>query len=506
VMEIDIREGVIEELHQLTLEGQHTILKTDTSGQMDVQTGEDSEVLSEVHRDDVTIMKTHEDNVISDQSTHAPDTEVSAEANKPLQQPTNIAKGSRESTKSSGKEQASNVSSKDLKTQKVHTERIESTLRDFASTFDVSPKPEKDSSNEPMPVNPEDEVATLGTAKKVVTIILDVDPPTLPSDGSMHLTQCEGPEDSAYTGEISHSDIKSQQRSSSGTRKPDDQKPKRGHSDKSDVKSKVSELDKDKCKDQEEMGVIPLVESILHEQGQTTLTQMKTPDVRDIDIRTRDNEESHELTVESQHTNIETDTSTQLDVHTGEESDLGSMIHQYDVISVATGISESEKAQEDMQLRQTKTPFQLKTSEVMEINITKDEKEEPQQPTFGGQHAVMHADSSTQLDVHTGEESDLGSLIHQFDVISVATGISESEKGHIKAQEDMQLRQTLTPLQLKTSEVMEINITKDEKEEPQQPTFEDQHAVIHADTSSQMDVHTGEDSVLGSLLQQHDVT
>lgn len=184
-----------------------------------------------------------------------------------------------------------------------HTDNVEPTHS--PSDLDFRPKPEKDSSTQvfvPMVSYPENHHASSGNAKKVFTIILDVDSPTL-SSGRCHLLSYDnvsGPEDSS-TDEFSQSDVKHQQRSSSGTEKPEGQEAKEGLSEKDNVKSSSSET----------------------QPGQKEAIQTKPHEIMEIDIRKGEKEKQHEI--------IKAETSSQMDVHTGKNNDLGSIVHQKDV-------------------------------------------------------------------------------------------------------------------------------------------------------------------------------
>ncbi|XP_067239730.1 nesprin-2-like isoform X4 [Chanodichthys erythropterus] len=184
-----------------------------------------------------------------------------------------------------------------------HTDNVEPTHS--PSHLDFEPNPEKDSSTQAfvsMVSYPENHHASSGKVKKVFTIILDVDSPTLSSD-RCHLLlhdNVSGPEDSS-TDEFSQSDVKHQQRSSSGTEKPVGQEAKEGLSEKGNVKSSSSETQPD----------------------QKEAIQTKTHEIMEIDIRKGENEKRHEI--------IKAETSSQMDVQTGKDSDLGSIVHQKEV-------------------------------------------------------------------------------------------------------------------------------------------------------------------------------
>lgn len=186
-----------------------------------------------------------------------------------------------------------------------HTDDVELTHSDL--DLDFRPKPEKDSSTQafdPMLSYPEKHQESSGTAKKVFTIILDVDTPTLSSDRyqSLQETQCTGPEDST-TDEFSHSDVKNQQRISSGTEKPDGQMAELDLSEESHVKSGSSEMQPG--------------------QKAATLIQPQTPEIMEDDVQKDEKEKQHEVT--------DAETSSQMDVHTGEGDESGSVVHQQDV-------------------------------------------------------------------------------------------------------------------------------------------------------------------------------
>lgn len=196
----------------------------------------------------------------------------------------------------------------DLSTSEVqfnennHTDNVEPTHS--PSDLNFGPNPEKDSSTQAfvsMVSYPENHHASSGNAKKVFTIILDVDSPTLSSD-RCHLLHdnVSGPEDSS-TDEFSQSDVKHQQRSSSGTEKPVGQEAKEGLSEKDNVKSSSSES----------------------QPEQKEAIQTKTHEIMEIDIRKGENEKQHEI--------IKAETSSQMDVHTGKDNNLGSIVHQKEV-------------------------------------------------------------------------------------------------------------------------------------------------------------------------------
>ncbi|KAF4099427.1 hypothetical protein G5714_019553 [Onychostoma macrolepis] len=184
-----------------------------------------------------------------------------------------------------------------------HTNNIETTHSDLDLGF--RPKPGKDSSTQafvPMLSYPEKHQGSSGTAKKVFTIILDVDSPTLSSDRyqSLKETQCTGPEGST-TDEFSYSDVKNQQRSSSGTEKPEGQMAELDLSEESNVKSSRSEMQPG--------------------QKAATLIQLQTPELTEIDVQKDEKEKQHEVTG--------AETSSQMDVHTGERNE--SVVQQQDV-------------------------------------------------------------------------------------------------------------------------------------------------------------------------------
>ncbi|XP_016380976.1 nesprin-2-like [Sinocyclocheilus rhinocerous] len=186
-----------------------------------------------------------------------------------------------------------------------HTDTIEPTHS--ALDLDFRPKPEKDSSTQafdPMLFYPEKYQASSGTAKKVFTIILDVDTPTLSSDGyqSLQETQCTGPDDST-TDEFFHSDVKNQQKNSFGTEKHEGRTAELGLSEKFNVKSNSSEMQPG--------------------QKEAPLIQPQTPEIIEIDVQKDEKEKQHEVT--------DAEASSQMDVHTGEGSESGSVVHQQDV-------------------------------------------------------------------------------------------------------------------------------------------------------------------------------
>jgi len=165
--------------------------------------------------------------------------------------------------------------------------------------LDSRPKSEKNSSTQafsPTVSYPENHHASSGNAKKVFTIILDVDSPALSSDKCQLLSgdNVSAPEDSS-TDKFSQTEVKNQQR------KPECQGPKGGLSEKDDVKSSCSELQPER---KEEM-------------------QHKTHEIMEIYIQKCEKEKQHEI--------IEAETSSQMDFHTGEGNDLGSVVHQQDV-------------------------------------------------------------------------------------------------------------------------------------------------------------------------------
>lgn len=160
-------------------------------------------------------------------------------------------------------------------------------------------KPEKDSSTQafvPMVLYPENHHASSENAKKVFTIILDVDSPTLSSDRCQFLSgeNVSGPEDSS-TDKFSQTEVKNQQR------KPESQEAKGGLSEKDNVKSCSSEL----------------------QPGQKEVIQPKTHEIMEINIQKGEKEKQHEI--------IEAETSSQMDFQTGEGNNSGSVVHQQDV-------------------------------------------------------------------------------------------------------------------------------------------------------------------------------
>ncbi|XP_059369612.1 nesprin-2-like [Carassius carassius] len=186
-----------------------------------------------------------------------------------------------------------------------HTDNIEPTHSDL--DLDFRPKPEKDSSTQafdPMLSYPEKHQGSSGTANKVFTIILDVDTPELSSDRyqSLQETRCTGPEDST-TDEFSHSDVKNQQAISSGTEQPEGQMAELDLSEESNVKSSSSEIQPG--------------------QKASRLIQPQTPEITETDVQKDEKEKQHEVT--------DAETSSQMDVHTGEGNESGSIVHQQDV-------------------------------------------------------------------------------------------------------------------------------------------------------------------------------
>ncbi|KAK2883496.1 hypothetical protein Q8A67_017133 [Cirrhinus molitorella] len=160
-----------------------------------------------------------------------------------------------------------------------------------SAEVDFRPKPEEDLSTQafnPMLSYPEEHQASSGTAKKVFTIILDVDTPTLSS-------QCTGPKDSA-TDEFSPSDVKNQQRSSFGTEKPESQMAELDLSERSNVKTSSSEM----------------------QPGQP-----QTLEIMEIDFQKDEKEKQHEV--------IDAETPSQMDVCSGEGSESKSAVHQQTV-------------------------------------------------------------------------------------------------------------------------------------------------------------------------------
>ncbi|XP_052441872.1 nesprin-2-like isoform X3 [Carassius gibelio] len=185
-----------------------------------------------------------------------------------------------------------------------HTDNIEPTHSDL--DLDFRPKPEKDSSTQafdPMLSYPGKHQGSSGTAKKVFTIILDVDTPALSSDWyqSLQETRCTGPKDST-TDEFSHSDVKNQQAISSGTEQPEGQMAELDLSEEANVKSSSSEIQPG--------------------QKASRLIQPQTPEITETDVQ-KDKEKQHEVT--------DAETSSQMDVHTGESNKSGSVVHQQDV-------------------------------------------------------------------------------------------------------------------------------------------------------------------------------
>ncbi len=185
-----------------------------------------------------------------------------------------------------------------------HNDDVKPTHSDL--DLDFRPKPEKNSSTQafvPMLSYPKKHQGSSGTAKKVFTIILDVVTPALSSDRyqSLQETWCTVPEDST-TDEFSHSDVKNQHRISSDTEKPEGQMAELDLSEESNVKSSSSE--------------------ILPGQKAAMLVQPQTPEIMEIDVQ-KDEKEKHEVT--------DAETSSQMDVHTGEGNESGSVVHQQDV-------------------------------------------------------------------------------------------------------------------------------------------------------------------------------
>ncbi|XP_051954461.1 nesprin-2-like [Xyrauchen texanus] len=224
-----------------------------------------------------------------------------------------------------------------------HTDSVDPTQRDFALELDFRPKSEKDSSSptldsacfDPMVSHPGNDDGCRGTAKKVFTITLDVDSPTLQSDKfwPLQMTQCP-PDGSAHTGEFSYSECKYQQRSSSGTGKTEGRDFERGHLEGDIVKTRISESDEDNIESQKNLCEIPHVGLVQPGQREATLLQpLKTSEVVEIDIIKGEKLEPHQL-VEEQHTFISADLSNQMDVDTGKDVDWLSLVLQYDVTMV----------------------------------------------------------------------------------------------------------------------------------------------------------------------------
>ncbi|KAK7133211.1 hypothetical protein R3I94_015172 [Phoxinus phoxinus] len=185
-----------------------------------------------------------------------------------------------------------------------YTDNVEPTHS--TTDLDSRPKPEKDSSTQafvPMVSYPENHHASTGNAKKVFTIILNVDSPTLSSDKCQLLSDdnVSGPEDSS-TDQFSQTDVKNQQRSFSGTEKPDSQEARGGVSEKDNVKSCSSEI----------------------QPGKKEVVQPKTHEIMEIDIRKGEKEKQREI--------VDAETSSQMAVNTGKGNDLCSVVHQRDVI------------------------------------------------------------------------------------------------------------------------------------------------------------------------------
>ncbi|KAL0164386.1 hypothetical protein M9458_040139, partial [Cirrhinus mrigala] len=170
-----------------------------------------------------------------------------------------------------------------------HNDNVKPTYS--AQHLDFSPKPEMDSSKA-MLLYPENHQESSGTAKKVFTIFLDVDTPTLSSEKfqSLQETQCTGPEDS-ITDEFSNLDLKDQQRSSSSTEKPEGQMVELDLSEKSNVKSSSS-----------------------------SSCEMQPQFLETMEIDVQDEKEK-------QHEVADVETSSQTDVH----SETKSVVHQQDV-------------------------------------------------------------------------------------------------------------------------------------------------------------------------------
>ncbi|XP_043093802.1 nesprin-2 isoform X3 [Puntigrus tetrazona] len=192
-----------------------------------------------------------------------------------------------------------------------HTGNIEPTHSDL--DFDFRPKLEEDMSTQafdPMLSYLEKHQRSSGTAKKVFTIILDVDTPPLSSDRYRSLQETEG----STTNDFSHSDVKNQQRSSFGTEKHEGQMAELDLTEESSVKSTSSEM-------QPEM--MPAI-----------LIQPQIPEIMEIDSQKSEKEKQHEVT--------DVETLSQMDVHTGQGNESGSVVHQQDV-PVLKGHNEDDK-------------------------------------------------------------------------------------------------------------------------------------------------------------------
>ncbi|XP_051500897.1 nesprin-2-like [Myxocyprinus asiaticus] len=236
------------------------------------------------------------------------------------------------------------LSSSDLQFDKNnHTDRVKPTQRAFALELDSRPKPEKDSStprlvsacSDPMVSHPENDAST-GTANKVFTIILDVDSPTLQLDRywPLQTTECGGPEGSAHRGEFSYSEVKDQQSSSSRTGNPGCQDSEISLLEMDNVRTRISESKNVNTESQEDMCEIPHVGLVQPGHRETTVMQpLKTSEVMEIDIIKGRKEESHQI-VEDQHAVIIADLSSQMDVDTGKDSDLMSLVLKHDVTMV----------------------------------------------------------------------------------------------------------------------------------------------------------------------------
>ncbi|XP_077075807.1 nesprin-2a [Siphateles boraxobius] len=181
----------------------------------------------------------------------------------------------------------------------------------FTPDLDSRPIPEKDSSTQafvPMVSYPENHYASSGNAKKVFTIILDVDYPTLSSDRCQLLSgqNVSGPEDSSKD-KFSQTEVKNQQKKLEG------QEAKGGISEKDNVKSSSSEL----------------------QPGQKKVIQLKTHEIMEIDIQKGEKDKQHEI--------IEAETSSQMDFHIGEGNDLESVVDQQDVTMLESHDEDEKK-------------------------------------------------------------------------------------------------------------------------------------------------------------------
>ncbi|XP_051511030.1 LOW QUALITY PROTEIN: nesprin-2-like [Myxocyprinus asiaticus] len=176
-----------------------------------------------------------------------------------------------------------------------HTDNVDPTQRDFALELDFRPKSEKDS------LTPLDSAC--------------FDP----------MVSHPGNDDGK---------VKYRQRSSSGTGKTEGRDSERGLLEGDIVKTRISGSDENNIESQENLCEIPHVGLVQPGQKEATLLQpLKTSEVMEIDIVKGEKVEPHRL-VEEQHTVITADLSSQMDVDTGKDVDLFSLVLQCDVTMV----------------------------------------------------------------------------------------------------------------------------------------------------------------------------